>query len=231
MQDTATILGLYLGQPEQRWEGKDPSAIRKTLAEGPLKVTLTGLDGDRQADLAVHGGPEKALHIYPSEHYAHWREAFPDKAEIYRSGGFGENLSTEGFTEADLCMGDVFSAGSARIQISQGRQPCWKLNLHTENPAQAASFQKTARTGWYFRVLEEGEMEAGDRLQVIDRPHPDWNLREVILARFNPRLDPSVAHALSQLDVLAAPWREAFAKKVDPAFLEDTSRRLPDGTG
>lgn len=230
MTETASILGLFLGKPEQRWEGKDPSAIRKTLADGVLQVTRTGLAGDQQADLTVHGGPEKALHIYPSEHYAHWRKVFPDKSEIYRNGGFGENISSEGFTEADLCIGDIFSAGSARLQISQGRQPCWKLNLHTDNPAQAASFQKTARTGWYFRVLEEGKIQAGDTIKVIDRPCPDWNLREVILARFNPRLDPAIASALSQLDELAEPWRASFAKKVDPSFQEDISRRLPNGT-
>ena len=180
MTETATILGLFLGKPEQRWDGKDPSAIRKTLADGVLQVTRTGLAGDQQADLAVHGGPEKALHIYPSEHYAHWREVFPEKSEIYRNGGFGENLSTQGFTEADLCVGDIFSAGSARLQISQGRQPCWKLNLHTDNPAQAASFQKTARTGWYFRVLEEGHAGNGRH----DRGH-----RPAL-----PRLEPARGH-------------------------------------
>lgn len=226
MSETARILDLFTGAPEQRWEGKAPSAIRKTRADGPLAVTRTGLAGDRQADTAVHGGQEMALHHYPSEHHAHWRSTFPEFADIYRPGGFGENLSSEGFTEEDLCIGDVFTAGSARLQISQGRQPCWKLNLHTGNPAQAASFQKTGRTGWYFRVLEEGELQAGDTLTLIDRPCPDWNLREVILARFNPRLDSSAAKALSQLEQLTASWRAAFAKKVDPEFREDTSARL-----
>ncbi|WP_428647518.1 MOSC domain-containing protein [Roseibium sp.] len=226
MTATATILDLFLGQPEHRWEGKAPSAIRKVRVDGPVEMTETGLAGDTQADLTVHGGPEKALHIYPSEHYAHWREAFPEKADLYAPGGFGENLSTEGFTEEDLCIGDVFSAGTARLQISQGRQPCWKLNLHTDNPVQAASFQKTGRTGWYFRVLEPGRMEAGDKISVIDRPCPDWNLRDVILARFNPRLDADTARALADLEELAEPWRTSFAKKANPAFHEDTSRRL-----
>ncbi|WP_269580613.1 MOSC domain-containing protein [Roseibium sp. Sym1] len=226
MSETARILDLYVGSPAHRWEGKEPSAIGKTRVDGPVEVTRTGLKGDRQADTAVHGGPEMALHHYPSEHHDHWRTAFPDLAEIYRPGGFGENLSSEGFTEKDLCIGDIFSAGAARLQISQGRQPCWKLNLHTGNPAQAASFQKTGRTGWYFRVLEEGTLRAGDTLSLVERPCPDWNLREVILARFNPRLDSSVAKALSQLEVLTASWRAAFARKVDPDFREDPSARL-----
>ncbi len=98
--------------------------------------------------------------------------------------------------------------------------------MHTDNPLQAAHFQKTGRTGWYFRVLQEGSFQAGDELTVVERPCPDWNLREVIHARFNPRLDPAVAKALSELEELAEPWRVSFAKKADPAFQEDTSKRL-----
>ncbi|GAB2183991.1 MOSC domain-containing protein [Roseibium sp. LAB1] len=226
MTAKARIASLFTGEPEHRWDGKEPSAIRKTLAEGFLEVTRTGIIGDRQADLSVHGGPEKALHIYPSEHYAHWRNAFPDKAAIFQPGGFGENIASDGFTEEDLCVGDIFSAGTVRVQISQGRQPCWKLNMHTDNPAQAAHFQKSGRTGWYFRVLQEGSFQAGDELTLVERPCPDWNLREVILARFNPRLEPAVAKALSELEELAEPWRISFAKKADPAFQEDTTKRL-----
>lgn len=228
MTAQARLLDIFLGQPEHRWEGKAPSAIRKVVASGAVAVTETGLNGDRQADTEVHGGPEKAIHIYPSEHYAHWRTVFPDQEAIFRSGGFGENLSTEGFTEEDLCVGDVLSVGNVRLQVAQGRQPCWKLNLHTDNPAMAANFQKTGRTGWYFRVLEAGTISAGETLEVVERPRPDWNLRDVILARFNPRLDPAIAGALSELKELAEPWRQAFARKVDTGYREDTSRRLPD---
>jgi MOSC domain-containing protein YiiM len=226
MTQRARILNLYLGKPEHRWEGKAPSAIRKTSATSPIEVTTTGLTGDQQADLAVHGGPEKALHIYPSEHYAHWKTAFPEKEAIYKPGGFGENLSTEGFVEQDVCIGDIFAVGSVRLQISQGRQPCWKLNLHSDNPAQAAAFQKTGRTGWYFRVLETGSISAGNTIEVVDRPCPDWKLHEVIQARFNPRLAPDIALALANLEELAEPWRVSFAKKANPGYAEDTSRRL-----
>ncbi len=226
MTFSAKILNIYVGKPEHRWEGKEPSAIGKVSADGPQDVSRTGLVNDRQANLAVHGGPDKALHIYPSEHYTHWRETFPGRAEIYRPGGFGENISSHGFTEEDLCIGDILTAGTVRLQITQGRQPCWKLNMHTGNPAQAAHFQKTARTGWYFSVLQEGRIEVGDEMTLVERPCPDWNLKEVILARFNPRLDPVVARTLSELPEMAEPWRAAFAKKADPEFSEDTSRRL-----
>lgn len=223
----ALITDLFVGKPEDRWEGKPPSAIRKHLFDGVVTVTETGITEDQQADLAVHGGPEKALHHYPSEHYEIWRTTFPETATAYQTGGFGENLSTVGLTEEDLCIGDILSAGSTRLQIAQGRQPCWKLNLHTNNPGLAAAFQKTARTGWYYRVLQPGHIQAGDTLTLLERPCPDWNLKDVITARFNPRLDPDVARQLSELAELAVPWRDAFAKKIDPAFKEDTSRRLP----
>ncbi len=226
MTATAKILGLYTGKPEQRWDEKAPTAIRKSRVEGPLIITKTGFSEDQQADLEVHGGPEKALHHYPSEHYASWAATFGTDAFDYTLGTFGENLSSVGFAEDDLCIGDVFAVGTARLQISQGRQPCWKLNLHTGNPAMAANFQKSAKTGWYYRVLETGKIEAGDSMTLDDRPCPSWNLREVILARFNPRLDPEIAKALSELAELAEPWRVAFAKKASPDFNEDTSRRL-----
>lgn len=224
---TAQILGVYAGKPEDRWDGKAPSSIRKSLIKGAVQLTETGIAEDQQADLAVHGGPEKALHHYPSEHYADWAERFGTSPFAYEPGTFGENISSSGFTEEDLCIGDVFAAGTARLQICQGRQPCWKLNMHTQNPALAAHFQKTGKTGWYYRVLETGVFKAGDSMTLIDRPCPDWNLKDVIFARFNPKLESSTASALANLAVLADPWRAAFAKKVDPDFVEDTSRRLP----
>ncbi|QDG76470.1 MOSC domain-containing protein [Labrenzia sp. PHM005] len=229
MTTAAEILGLYTGKPEQRWDGKAPSAIRKNRVGGSVFVTETGISDDQQADLEVHGGPEKALHHYPSEHYADWAELFGTDGFAYEPGTFGENISSHGFTEADLCIGDVFAVGSVRLQIAQGRQPCWKLNLHTSNPALAANFQKTGKTGWYYRVLQTGHIQEGAAMTLVERPCPDWNLRNVIMARFNPRLDSATALALANLPELAAPWRASFAKKADPDYLEDTSRRLPGG--
>lgn len=213
MTATAHILDLYRGTPEHRWADKAPSAIRKSRVPGTVALSREGLEGDRQADLEVHGGPDKALHLYASEHYEDWRKAFPGFADIFQPGGFGENLSLSGATEGSFCIGDILAAGPVRLQISQGRQPCWKLNLHTGNPAMAAAFQKTGKTGWYVRILETGQLQAGDTLELVERPCPCWPLDEVILARFNPKLDVATAKALAGLDVLAEPWRASFAKK------------------
>ncbi|MEP3048283.1 MAG: MOSC domain-containing protein [Roseibium sp.] len=213
MDKAASVLGLYLGQPEQLWEGKEPSAIHKARVEGMQEVNETGFILDQQADLTVHGGLEKAIHHYPSEHYSQWQEQFPDTIAAYKPGGLGENISTAGFTEENLCIGDVIAAGSTRLQISQGRQPCWKLNMHTGNPGMAAAFQKTGKTGWYYRVLEAGHIKADDTLGIVDRPCPEWVLRDVVIARFNSGLDREIASKLATLSELAEPWRISFRKK------------------
>ena len=222
----ATIIGVYTGSPESRWEGKAPSAIRKEARDGYLTVTGTGLAGDQQADRTVHGGPEKAIHHYAADHMDYWAERFPEKADQFVPGCFGENISTTGLTEANLCLGDVLSLGSARVQVCQGRQPCWKLNLHTDLTGMAPAFQKTGYTGWYYRVLEEGQVGAGDKMRLIERPRPEWGLDRLIAARFKPDLPSATAEELANLPELAEAWRTAFARKVDPQYRENTSRRL-----
>lgn len=222
---SAPLLGLFIGKAEQRWEGKAPSAIGKKPVSHPLDLAIDGFVEDNQADLAVHGGPDKALHFYPADHYAHWQKELPEKPYIFTPGGFGENLSSAGITEEKVCIGDVFELGDTRLQISQGRQPCWKLNMHLDEKSMVARFQKSGFTGWYFRVLQTGTVTPGDTLSLIDRPCPDWVLNKVIYARFDPKLDPGLARSLSELPELAENWRNAFAKKADKDFKEDTRAR------
>ncbi|SDQ71479.1 MOSC domain-containing protein [Pseudovibrio sp. Tun.PSC04-5.I4] len=226
MELSAEIRGLYIGGAKHRWEGKSPSAISKSLVEGPLQLTQTGFEGDEQADLSVHGGPEKALHHYSADHMSVWQEEFPEKAEFFKPGCFGENISTYGLDESNLCLGDILSIGTAKVQICQGRQPCWKLALHTDLPQMAARFQKTGRTGWYYRVLETGQVQIGDTMSVIDRPHEEWMLAKLIKARFNPKLEGAVAEQLSEIPALSQNWRASFAKKMKAGLKEDTSKRL-----
>lgn len=222
----ATILGVFTGKARERWDGKAPSAIAKQAASGPLWLSKTGILGDEQADTAVHGGPEKALHHYAADHMGHWASQFPDNADFFKPGCFGENISSLGLTEENLCLGDILKMGGATVEICQGRQPCWKLNLHTGIAAMAPQFQRTGFTGWYYRVLEEGEVAAGGAIRLEQRQHPDWTLQRLITARFDPRLDPAIAAELAELTLLAEGWRTAFARKVDPAYTENTDRRL-----
>lgn len=223
---SGTIIGLYAGKVEERWPGKARSAIGKTRIDGPLRLEAEGFTSDEQADRAVHGGPEKAVHHYASEHMTFWRGLFVHRAERFVPGCFGENVSTEGLTEDNLCLGDLLSLGTAVVQICQGRQPCWKLNAHMELDAMAVQFQKFGRTGWYYRVVEPGDVRTGDSMTVIGRPCPDWPLNRLIPARFDPCLDPVVAAELSRIVVLSASWRAAFARKAGTDFVENTDKRL-----
>ncbi|MTI43625.1 MOSC domain-containing protein YiiM [Roseibium hamelinense] len=226
MTTLSSIIGLYTGTPQQYWEDKPASAIGKTAVSGPVFVGKTGLSGDQQADLTVHGGPDKAIHIYPAEHYESWRQEFPEHESRLQPGGFGENIASIGLTEETCCIGDIFRAGSVLVQISQGRQPCWKLNRHTGIDSLAARFQRSCKTGWYFRVLEEGNLELETPIELVERQHENWTVARALAARFNPRLEPEVAAELADMQVLAQNWRDAFSKKCDPDFREDISRRL-----
>lgn len=223
---SARIIGLYVGPVRGRWPGKPPSAIGKSAVAAPQLLGETGFVSDAQADLTVHGGREKAIHHYAAEHYDAWRTELGEAASHLAPGGFGENISTFGLTERNLCIGDVLNIGAAVIEISQGRQPCWKLNAHTGLQLMAALFQKTARTGWYYRVLEPGLVCAGDEIRRIACPNPDWTVERVTRARLNPRLDADIAARLAELPRLNQGWREAFRRKITPGYVEDTRQRL-----
>lgn len=217
---------IFIGKAHVRWAGRPASAIGKRRAEGELWLTGTGLRGDEQADLSVHGGPEKAVHHYPAEHYDFWKKEMPETADKFAAGAFGENLSSTGITEATVCLGDVIRIGDAVVQVTQGRQPCWKLSAHIGRDDMAMRFQRSGRTGWYYRVLREGSIRSGDPIVLVERPRPEWPLSLVIAARFDPRPDPALARELSLVEELSSSWRDAFARKVDPEYAEDTAPRL-----
>ncbi len=221
MPISAEVIEIYTGKITVPWPGKAPSAIARSAVGEALLLGPLGLPGDEHADPKAHGGPNKALHAYPSEHHEFWRAelagAAPEAASRFCPGAVGENLSTRGIVEADLCIGDALRIGGALVQVSLGRQPCWKLDAHTGVSDMAYRFRKTGRTGWYFRVLEQGLIGPGDAISLEARPQPDWRLDRVIAARFNPRLDPSTAAALGEVPELAEEWAAGFRAKGDAA--------------
>lgn len=221
----STVADLFVGKVERPWPGKPASAINKLKTPIAQEVGPAGFVNDTQADLTVHGGLDKAIHHYPADHYATWQE----EGEIPNGStpaAFGENISASGIVETNICIGDVLHIGTAVVQVSQGRQPCWKLNQHTGNPRMAFRFQQTGRTGWYYRVLEPGLVREGDEIRLIDRVHPEWSVHSVTQARLTRRVDRSDAEQLSNMLELAENWREAFARMAAGHRQEDTNDRL-----
>ena len=196
------------------FRGKELSAIAKHPADGPIAVGPLGLVGDMQADLTVHGGPDKAVHHYPHDHYAAWREELDDHELLAAPGAFGENITTTGLTEADLCIGDRFRLGSALVEVSQGRQPCWKIDHKFKRKGITARVIETGRSGWYYRVIEPGTVQADDTLELIERGMGGWSVERTfrLLIGGGHREDPAALAALADLAALAGPWRHRAAK-------------------
>lgn len=207
-----------------------PSGIDKQPVVGKLRVTFEGLDGDAQGDRNVHGGPEKALHHYSHDHYARWREDIGDNPRLNARGAFGENISTTGLDERNVAVGDRFRLGSALVEVSQGRQPCWKLNERFATADMAVRVQKSGRTGWYYRVLEEGDVESGDRMILIDRLSPDWTLHRIWHLLYVDTLNYDELASMAKLSHLADGWKRYAVRRLENRKVEDWSPRLEGKT-
>jgi MOSC domain-containing protein YiiM len=202
------------------------SGIDKHVLHGPWVITKTGLVGDAQADLINHGGAEKALHQYPRDHYSVWQGEIDAHPLLDHAGAFGENFSTTGWTEADVCIGDTMRFGTAVLQISQGRQPCWKLNKRFGRNDMAFSVQKSGRTGWYFRVLQEGVANIGEALVLDHRPQPDWPLTRLTRLLYRNTKAMGELAKMAEIPELAEGWRCLAKKRVETSQTEDWSNRL-----
>lgn len=202
------------------------SAIDKQPCAGAVRAGPDGLEGDEQGDRRVHGGPDKALHVYPFAHLAAWRRELPQAADRLRAeGAFGENLAIAGPTEAEVCLADRWRLGGARFEVSQGRQPCWKLDDRFGVDGMARRVQASGRTGWYLRVLEPGPVAAGDAIVLEARPHPDWPLARLMQAIDRGERDPATLRAILELP-LPVSWRKLFEQRLASGRIESWVRRL-----
>lgn len=171
------ILAVHVGRPTELQTGRKRvlSAINKQLVHGPVMVRRLNIDGDEQADLSVHGGPDKALYCYPAEHYEAWN------AELelpITYGFFGENLTVAGLAETDLHIGAVLLAGEAVLQVSQPRLPCFKLGMKFGSQRFVRRFLNSGRSGFYCRVLKEGLIESGQTIEIVDRAEGNLTVSE-----------------------------------------------------
>ncbi len=203
-----TVDALLVGTP-MPFRGDDHSAIGKRPVDGAVRVTWDGLAGDAVADRIHHGGWDKAIHLYPQDHYGWWRDRKPGHPLFDAPGAFGENIASRGMTEEDICLGDRFSLGSAIVEVSHGRQPCWKLDHRFGARDVMATIIKTGRAGLYFRVISEGEAQAGAVMSLLERPYPQWSAARVfhLLIGGGHRTDPAAVRALAAMPVLAEAWR------------------------
>lgn len=218
------VLSVCTGQAAPYARGSR-SGIDKQVRTGKVYCHTLGLVGDEQGDLRVHGGPDKAVHHYPSEHCAAWRAELGPHPLLDTPAAFGENLHSSGLTEADVCLGDRFRVGDALLEVSQARQPCWKLNERFGRPDMAAQVQRTGRTGWYYRVLEEGALWAGADLLLQARPYPEWPLARLIDLLYRPSLDLAELRAARALP-LPANWQRLLDRRLGSGVVESWVSRL-----
>jgi len=215
------IISIQVGLPQQLEEPQAEdghavswrSAIYKQPVNGPVWAGKTDLAGDAQADLRVHGGPDKAVYAYPSEHYPTWLAELGLPEMPY--GAFGENLTVAGLLEEEVCIGDVYRAGDVQLQVSQPRGPCWKLARRWGVKDLAARFSRSGRTGFYLRVLQEGYLSPGLGLELVERPAPQWSVLQAHRLLEGARLDPQAAAALSELPELSERSRHDLKKQLE----------------
>lgn len=191
------------------------SAIYKTARKQPVKVTKLGIEGDEQA-FHLHGGPEKALMQYCAAHYETWKHELPQSEHLFTSGGFGENIVATKANERNICIGDVIAFGDEVIaQVTYPRAPCAKLNQRFEIKDMSRRAQALARTGWYYRILREGLIGAGDSMKLIERPHPEWSVARVMHYLYNEKSNIAAMQEIVKLQSLGKEIHDVFQKRLE----------------
>ncbi|GAC1334752.1 MAG: MOSC domain-containing protein [Isosphaeraceae bacterium] len=206
-----TSIQIGLPRPIESVDEPWTSGIFKTKVSGPIFLRETNLVGDGQADLKNHGGPDRAVLAYSADHYHLWCVELAQGDLPF--GWFGENLTILGLDERTVCIGDVFSIGPARVQVSQPRQPCWKLAARTGVEDLPSRVVKTMRGGWYLRVLKEGTIESGMSVELQERFHPAWPVSAAFEVANFRRTDRAATLALADLPELSTDWRTSARKR------------------
>jgi len=209
------IVSVNIGLPRQiSWQGtRVLTGIFKDPSQGSVVVRTLNLDGDRQADLTVHGGAEKAVYGYPAEHYGYWRRELPQEEFVW--GKFGENLTTEGILEDELCIGDRLRAGSAILVATQPRMPCYKLALKFGREDMIKRFLRSRRSGFYFSVAEEGEVSAGSPIEIISRDSGRVSVADISRLFLSKESDRELLQRALQVDALPVSWKESLAVRAE----------------
>lgn len=211
------LLSVNVGLPREIFhEGRMiRTGIYKTPVEGPVRISALNVEGDQQADLTVHGGPSKAVYVYPSEHYAFWRKELPEVE--FPWGSFGENLSTEGLLEKDLYIGDRLCVGSVEVMITEPRLPCYKLGVKFNRDDMVKRFLKSRRTGFYCAVLREGMINAGDSIHSLSRDENHVTVAEITRLYAFDKSDFDAMRRVIEVKALSESWRGYFRERIEKA--------------
>ena len=208
------LLSVNVGLPREiEWNGKIVrTSIFKEPVTGRVRVARLNVNGDQQSDLTVHGGPEKAVYAYPSEHYPFWRSELPNMDLTW--GVFGENFTTDGLDEDTLHIGDRVRVGSAELVVTQPRMPCFKLGIRFNRSDMVKRFLQSGRTGFYFAVLKEGEVAAGDSIELLERDQHNIPVTDVVNLYRGDASNQELLRRVSELPSLPNSWREYFRKRL-----------------
>ena len=209
------ILSVNVGLPrEVSWQGKFVrTGIFKEPVKGPVMLRTLNLDGDGQADLTVHGGVSKAVYAYPSEHYAFWRTEFPEMNLPW--GMFGENLTTEGLLEDAVYIGDRFRVGQTELMVTEPRMPCYKLGIKFGHTDIIKRFLASRRSGFYFAVMREGMVSAGDALELIGREQQDISVADITRLYAFEKDDVKALRRAIEVDALPENWKGYFQHQIE----------------
>lgn len=210
------LISLQVGLPKTipGPQGEWTSGIWKEPVDGPVYASRLGLVGDGQGDLSVHGGPDKAIYVYPEMHYSFWRQELNQPDLPY--GGFGENFTVSELNEDTVCVGDIFKVGdSVIVQVSEPRGPCWKLARRLNTKDIIARVNQSGFTGWYLRVLHEGEAAPGMDLTLLEHPYPEWTIAQVNQAIWYTLHNVEEVHRLIECPALAESCRKGLIKRLE----------------
>jgi len=204
------LISVNVGLPrEVAWKDRVvTTGIFKKPISGRAKVHRLNIEGDRQADLTVHGGEEKAVYVYPAEHYGFWRSELPEMQLNW--GAFGENLTIEGLLEEQVNIGDRFRIGSAEFMVTQPRFPCYKLGVKFERDDMVKRFLVSRRTGFYLSVISEGELGAGDQIELLSRDASEITVADIVRLHVDKEKDFDLMRRATEVEALAEGWRNHF---------------------
>jgi MOSC domain-containing protein YiiM len=209
------INAICIGLP-QPFNGAELSAIDKRPVTGAVAIRSFGIEGDMVADTVHHGGVDMAVHHYPHDHYAAWNEWLGGHDLLAHAAAFGENLMSTGLTETQVHIGDRFRLGSALLEVSQPRKPCWKIEHRFGRKGMVARIIKQHHCGWYYRVIEEGEAQAGDVLECVETGHSEWTVARLFAKFYDPahRASRDEIEEMAGLERLSPAMRDKIRAKL-----------------